>query len=165
LQTQDYAHAILNTGVSTLGITPEEAESRISVRMQRQSILSRPPATRPKLQAIIGAQALALNFPRPVMDEQLRHLDAMSRKPNVTVRVLPSSTPHAALSAGARFAILTFPTSKNHTEPPLAYSETLCGAIYLDKPAELESYNAVWEAINSSALSPADSRDLINSLR
>ena len=82
-----------------------------------------------------------------------------------TLRFLQSSTPHAALSAGARFAILTFPTSKNHTEPPLAYSETLCGAIYLDKPAELESYNAVWEAINSSALTPADSRDLINSLR
>lgn len=164
LQTRDYAHAILNTGAETLGITPEEAEDRINVRLRRQSILSRPAATRPTLQAIIGEQALTLDIAHPVMDEQLLHLDAMSRKPNVTVRILPSSIPHAALSAGARFAILTFPTGKNSAEPPLAYSETLCGAIYLDKPAELESYNAVWEAINSSALSPADSRDLINSM-
>lgn len=156
LQTRGYADAIIRTGRPAL--SDADRDERVAVRMERQRILAR--GRPPRLDVVLGEAVLAMRFAAGVMREQLRHLDAMSRRPDVTIRVMPAGLPHCALSAGARFCMLTFPEGRN-AEPPLVYAESLCGALYLDKPAEIESYTAVWDGIVPAALPPGDSRELI----
>jgi hypothetical protein len=50
------------------------------------------------------------------------------------------------------FTMLDFPTENGTTPPSTAYSENLTGAIYLDKPAEIDSYNEVWRALSAASL-------------
>ncbi|MQA24760.1 MAG: helix-turn-helix domain-containing protein, partial [Micromonosporaceae bacterium] len=142
LQTRAYAEATHRI------VVPEPSDSerdqRVSARMQRQKLLARRKA--PRVEVILGEAALRRRVGEPaVMTEQLRSLDAASRLPHVTIRVLPIDRPHCALIAGARFNILTFPGGRI-SEPPLAYTESLCGALYLDKPVEYQVYDAVWQA-------------------
>lgn len=62
------------------------------------------------------------------------------------------------------FVLLGFPATKGGRaapEPSVVYSESLTGALYLDKPDELRTYQEVWTALDALALGQADSRDLI----
>jgi transcriptional regulator with XRE-family HTH domain len=154
LQTRGYADAIARSGRPALG--DSERDERVAVRMQRILARRHPP----RFDVIVGEAALVMRFGAGVMREQLRHLDTMSRRPDVTIRVLSAGLPHSARSAGARFCMLAFPDGRN-AEPPLVYAQGLCGALYLDKPEEIESYTAVWDGIVAAALPPGESRDLI----
>ena len=162
LQTRDYAEATYREAEPRP--TPAEQEQGVSVRMRRQRLLDRKHP--PRLDVIIGEAALS----RPVggsavMAGQLERLDAMSRLPHVSLRVMPASQPHpAALGAGARFTLLTFPDGRN-SEPPTVYTESLCGALYLSKPAEFRAYDRVWDATYERALPPAESRVMIQKYR
>ncbi|HEX9338572.1 MAG TPA: helix-turn-helix transcriptional regulator [Pseudonocardiaceae bacterium] len=84
LQTRDYARSLMIGN----GVSPNDAERLADVRTGRQRVLAgRTPAA---LVAIIGEQAIRY----PVCDirimiEQLNHLLAMGRRPNVEVLVLP----------------------------------------------------------------------------
>jgi len=41
------------------------------------------------------------------------------------------------------------------------YCDGLTGALYLDKPSEVEAYAWAWEAAASASLSPKQSRELL----
>jgi hypothetical protein len=69
--------------------------------------------------------------------------------------------PHIASSAGS-FTILEFPSVGSASpEPTTIYSENLTGALYLDKPREVETYDGAWAALDRIALDQAASDDLI----
>src|SRR5262249_43074424 len=70
---------------------------------------------------------------------------------NVVCRVTPDRSkltalgPYRALLAGA-FVILSFPTEgARPAEPSIVYSESLTGALYLDKDKEISTYEADWK--------------------
>lgn len=138
LQTEDYARAIIGLGHRAAG--EEEAEARVRLRMRRQQIITRPDPAR--LWAIIDEGALRRPVGgRAVMRGQIEHLIGSAALSNVTIQVLPfGATAHAA--AAGPIAILRFPEWEL---PDVVYLEQLNGAIYPDRPADLERY---WDAMN-----------------
>lgn len=139
LQTEGYALSLIRLGNAP---TEEDVLRRAEARMSRQDILRR--ESPPRVWAVVDEGALR----RPiggatVMREQLRHLIDMCEHPAVTLQVLPFQVAsHPAM--GGPFTILRF------SEPDLrdvVYIEQLTSALYLDKPAEVDSYLEVMEQL------------------
>ena len=87
----------------------------------------------------------------------------MSQLPNISLRVIPASAGyHPGILTGS-FTILRFPLNGGgvDSEPPTIYQEMYTGALYLDKPTELERFDAAFGAIWNTALGERSSRDLI----
>ena len=154
LQTREYAYAVLATA-DPAG-DEEEVERRVDLRLQRQKLLSGPDA--PQLNVIINEAVLRRPVGgREVMAAQLRHLAAMGKRRNITLRVLPFSVgEHAAMFGG--FIYMRFP---DRAITDLVYLETRTGAAYLDKPAQRKPYRQMWRDIDAQALDPDASRDMI----
>jgi hypothetical protein len=156
LQTKEYIRAVIQLG---RGMIPaEEVERRISLRVNRQEVLTR--ASDPvRVWAVIDEAALR----RPiggtkVIIEQLNHLIEVSHLPNVTLQVVPLSIGgHAA--AGGSFSILRFPDTDL---PDTVYIEHLTSALYLDK---LDEYTAAMESLCVAAPQPSKTRDLLLEIR
>ncbi|WP_036527202.1 helix-turn-helix transcriptional regulator [Nocardia sp. CNY236] len=160
LQTERYAEISASTPSGYLDTG--EIRRRVEVRMERQNLLARPHA--PKLDFILNEAVIR----RPVGDaevraEQLRHLLAMAGRPGITVRILPYSAGFHGGMAASAFNLLGFPAGPHGEplEPPLAYVETLTGAMYLNKPDEVAAYELVWRDLKKKALSVATSREVI----
>ncbi|MEU8092141.1 helix-turn-helix domain-containing protein [Micromonospora chalcea] len=162
LQTREYALGLFHPGSR---LSMEERERAVEVRMQRQALLTRRLPTPPRLEAVLSEAVLR----RPVggvsvMVDQLSHLLGTAELPNVSVRVVPlAAGPHPGAVAGS-FVILDFPATKGGRaapEPSVVYSESLTGALYLDKPDELAAYENTWKGVDALALGEAESRDMI----
>ncbi|MGH3569751.1 MAG: helix-turn-helix domain-containing protein [Pseudonocardia sp.] len=162
LQTPAYA-AQINT-MPPGYLDEHEIQRRVSVRLERQSLLTRPRA--PHLTTILNEAVLH----RPVggntvMTEQLEHLLEVTRQAAVTIRILPwSAGVHAGLGAST-FALLDFPTdtyTSEPLEPPLVYVDTLTGAMYLHKPDEISAYRLVWDDLQRRAHTEATSQKMIS---
>ena len=158
LQTQGYALSLIRLGNAP---TEEDVLRRAEARMSRQDILRR--ETPPRVWAVVDEGALR----RPiggakVMREQLKHLIDMCDHPAVTLQVLPFQVAsHPAM--GGPFTILRF------SEPDLrdvVYIEQLTSALYLDKPAEVDSYLEVMEQLclqaEPAARTPQILKDALN---
>ncbi|WP_326556662.1 helix-turn-helix domain-containing protein [Micromonospora sp. NBC_01796] len=155
LQTEEYAQALT---IGTGFVRPDHAERFVSFRQTRARRLTEDePLT---LHAVIGEAALRL---RVNGDEtrraQLAHLVTMSELPNVTVQVIrPEDGPHAAGAIGS-FCVLEFGRVR-----PIAYTELLDGAMYVQDPDSVRTYSMVADNLRQVALSPADSRAMIREL-
>ncbi|WP_431729538.1 helix-turn-helix domain-containing protein [Verrucosispora sp. TAA-831] len=156
LQTKAYATNVYE--VARPDMTAEEIDRSVAVRLGRQALLTRTAPRAPQVDILLDEAALR----RFVDAEQLGHLVTVSRQPNVTLRVLPFGVDlyRANLTNGA-FTILDF---EHGSEPSIIYSDGLTGALYLEKPAEVEAYEAVWSATENKALSETQSRKLIASI-
>ncbi|MEU1844163.1 helix-turn-helix domain-containing protein [Micromonospora sediminicola] len=161
LQTRAYALSLYQPG-SRLSV--EERERAVEVRLQRQSLLTRRLPQPPRLDTVLSEAVLRRTVHGPgVMTGQLTRLLEVSELPNVSLRVVPfTAGPHPGSVAGS-FVILDFPASKGGraSEPSVVYSESLTGALYLDKPDELRAYENAWSGLDALALSEAESRDMI----
>jgi hypothetical protein len=157
LQTEDYARAIVTRGhPETADATVEE---RIRVRMNRQRLLARPDA--PRLWAVLDESVLH----RPiggheVLAGQIDHLAEMSRRPNITLQVLPNAL--SGYGGEAAFTMLRF---AEPDVPDITYIEGLTGALYLDRRAEVEEYTRVMDELTIDAHSPEETRTLLGKLR
>ncbi|GGL87301.1 transcriptional regulator [Micromonospora yangpuensis] len=163
LQTRDYAHAVYQHRSE---VSDEERERLVDIRLQRQALLSRrlPPA--PRCGFILSEAALLrVVGSRSAMVNQLRYLQTMSERPNVSIRVLPLTAGlHRGVEAGT-FVMLEFPPGNRATpEPPIIYSESWTGALYLDRPQEFAGYEKVWMSLDELALEPEQSRRLIEKI-
>ena len=139
LQTADYARAIIRLGNAS---TEEDVTRRAEARIARQEILTR--ENPPRLWAVMDDGALRRSIGgKAVMREQIRHLARMCEHPAVTLQILPFQVGgHPAM--GGPFTILRF------SEPDLrdvVYIEQLTSALYLDKPAEVDSYLEVMDRL------------------
>jgi transcriptional regulator with XRE-family HTH domain len=161
LQSEGYARTVI--AADHPGETDGEITRRVELRLGRQAILRRPidpPALRvvvrePVLRSPVGGNA--------VMTGQLDHLAEVSQLPNVSLRVVPVSAGyHPGIVTGS-FTVLRFPMNGGgvDSEPPTIYQEMYTGALYLDKPTEVERFDAAFEAIWDTALDERSSRTLI----
>ena len=156
LQTEAYVRAIATRHLS---VSPEEVERRVTLRMTRQQVLTRPNA--PRLWAVIDEAALRRAVGgRDVMRGQLERLIEASKLPNVTLQVLPFSVGSHSAEAGA-FTILRFPDSDM---PDIAYLEQLTSAIYLDKPDEVEQYLEAMERLCIESEKPENTVELLSGI-
>lgn len=165
LQTKEYAEALFR--LDQPNASDEERERTVEVRMQRQVILTRRLPKPARLDSILSEAVLrrVVESPRLMVD-QLRHLLQMAELPNMSLRVLPlAAGPHSG-AVGGSFMILDFPPEKGRSsaEPSIVYSESLTGAIYLDRPNELAAYEEAWQGLTTLALNEGQSRELINKI-
>ncbi|MGC4749657.1 helix-turn-helix domain-containing protein [Micromonospora sp. DT201] len=162
LQTKSYADALFRLGRM---LSDEEREGAVQVRLQRQALLIRRLPVAPRLESVLSEAVLRRTVGSPtVMTAQLDHLLKLTELPSVSVRVLPlAAGPQPGAVAGT-FMILDFPATKGGRaapEPSVVYSESLTGALYLDKPDELAAYERVWRGLDALALDEAESTDMI----
>lgn len=156
LQTADYARAVHEAVMPRLDAA--RIDELIEVRMTRQRRLTQ--ANPPRFTAVLDEGALhRLVGGRRVMAEQLGKVLEMSARPNVVVQVLPYELgAHPAMESNFIIIELPVPT------PGVVFVEGLIGSTYLDRESDLVRYRAVFEELQSIALSPKDTSDLIASL-
>jgi transcriptional regulator with XRE-family HTH domain len=157
LQTADYARAVVRLGQP--GAAPEEIDRRISLRMGRQELLTKPGG--PRLWAIVDEAALRRPIGgKEVMRAQLVQLIEATNEPQVTLQVMPFRSGGHAAEAGA-FTIMRFPEADL---PDVVYLEQLTSALYLDKRDDVEKYTEVMERLSVESESPERSVDILSGM-
>jgi transcriptional regulator with XRE-family HTH domain len=153
-QTEDYARAVMLLGYP--GAPDTDTDLRVSLRMARQEMLTRPDA--PSLWAVMDEAALRRPVGgRRVMRAQLERLLELTELPRVTLQAVPfDSGGHAA--AGGSFTILRFVDPNIHD---IAYLEQLTSALYLDKRPDVENYLKVMDRLCAEAATPAETRTML----
>ena len=150
LQTERYARAVVSRGLP--GASEDEITRRVGLRMGRQRLLADPGGCR--LWAVVDEAVLHRAVGgAEVQREQLAHLLDVTSRPNISLQVVPFQLGGSA--AESSFALLRFPADEL---PDVVYLEHLCGALYLDKPDEVEVYAVVAQRLAVEALTPEESR-------
>lgn len=161
LQTRTYAENIVRVPVGY--VDEDEVERRVNVRIERQALLSRPRA--PRLTVILNEATLCRAVgTEEVMDEQLAHLVTSGHQANIIIRVLPfAAGAHGGMAACGPFNLISFPAGDDGEPlaPPLAYAESLAGAMYMTEPEQVQAYRLAWADIEARALDEAASKALI----
>ncbi len=161
LQTADYARTLIQA--DNPGVDDDEIERRVHMRIARQALLTRVTAP-PKMQIVLNEAILHRPVGGPkIMASQLQRLAEAAELPNVSLRVVPFSAGlHHGLMSGP-FVILTFPLNGDGraSEPPTIYADGFTGALYLDKPSEVERYTLAFTRIWDAALDETASMDMI----
>jgi hypothetical protein len=154
LQTPEYARAVIRLG--HVRASDEEIERRVSLRMDRQGVLSRKDP--PQVWAVVDEAVLR----RPigghdVMRAQVESLVEATKLPTVRLQVIPfDAGGHAA--AGGAFTILRFPDQEL---PDVVYIEQLTSALYLDKRDDLDHYAAAMERLCVEADPPMRTAEIL----
>lgn len=157
LQTEDYARAVVLQGAP--GLEPEEVERRVALRLGRQKLLTRD--NPPRLWAIVDEAALRRPMGgRDVLAGQIQRLMDLVSESNITLQVMPFKYGGHAAEGGA-FHIMRFPEADL---PDMVYVEYLTGALYIEKPEEVERYAAVMERLSVAGTSPERTREILAGL-
>ena len=153
LQTPDYARAVLATRPNT---TEDEVDNLVAARLARQVILTRDDPPAPLLWALIDEGVLY----RPVaaaevMHDQLTYLVEVSRRPNVTIQVVP-------YSAGGHTGLLgAFAVADLDGSLGIVYVEDIADGRVFEDPGAVSRVTLRYKSLQSEALPKGASRDLI----
>jgi transcriptional regulator with XRE-family HTH domain len=159
LQTEDYARAILRTG--SLGqIRPDEIERHVALRMERQTLLTRPDA--PRLWVVLDETVLRRPVGTPaVMRAQADRLLQAATMPNVTVQIAEFASGHHPGTYGP-FVLFRFAVPEL---PDMVYVEYLTGAVYLDERAEVASHLEVMDHMVAQAATAQRTKEILRDFR
>lgn len=158
LQTPDYAMALIEASLPRS--TDADVRRSVELRTARQGRLNRD-VHPTQLHVVLDEAVLHRVIGSPaVMREQLEHLADASTRPNITVQVMPfSSGAHPAMKGP--FSLLRFPET---LEMDAVYLENERGAIWLERPADIEHYTTVFREMSKLALTPEETRDRVVNL-
>ncbi|WP_228786256.1 helix-turn-helix domain-containing protein [Nocardia terpenica] len=164
LQTAEYA-AVLDR-IYFPSDSEEELQRRIELKMKRQNIITRrlDPVS---IEVIINEGALRILVGTPtIMANLCRHLADWSTRPNITIRILPSSAGYPVGGPVGPFAILEFPRDREGApvEPTVIYVETFTGDMYLEDESDVRKYRMAWTKVQHAALDTVASRRLLRQL-
>lgn len=150
LQTEDYARALIDSGLAA------QPEKVLQDRMTRQVILTREPG--PYLSVILSQNALEWPVGSPaIMRAQLEALLDASK--SHSVRVVPrqwSTAAHPGLDG-------SFSLISGESFGEVAYTESPGGWRLVSSPSDVMSYLIRYDRISVKALPEEPSRDLIRS--
>ncbi|RLK54349.1 helix-turn-helix domain-containing protein [Actinokineospora cianjurensis] len=153
LQVPSYTRAVRSAFVDH--IDEAELAKSIAFRQERQQRLD---TRQPDLHVILNEAVVR----RPIGDmrEQINHLIEVSQRPYLTLQVLPFAVgPHPGITSP--FTLLTLP---DEDAPNFVYLEHADGAVYLERPADLENYADRFQRVAKLALSPEETRSFLASL-
>lgn len=160
LQTQQYAWQMMTSPAGYA--TDEEAQRRVQLRLDRQSVLTRPRA--PQLDVVLNEAVIRRPIGgQEVMAEQIQHLLQLTQRGNITIRIVPFSIGVHAGAVASSFSLMDFPDAP-HGEPlelPVVFVDTLTGAMYLNKSDEVDAYRLIWHDLLEQALTPKESEELL----
>jgi transcriptional regulator with XRE-family HTH domain len=153
LQIPEYARALL----AGLGVATSEIETLVVTRLGRQAILSKP--NPPHYLTIIDEAVLRRPIGGPqVMATQLRHIVTVSKRPNVTVQVIPFE--HGAhVGLDGSYVMLNFARAQS-----LVHLEHKRSGIFVDEPGDVEVFTQTTEILRKTALDSAQSIEFIVSI-
>ena len=155
VQTEAYAEAVVRAR-NPSGST-EAIERIVSARMERQDLLS---AERPMLWYVIHEGVVRHQVGgRIVMAEQLDKLIRLATSRRIVLQVLPYT---ARDHAGVEGPVTVY---EFLDAPSVAYTECYGGGRIVEQREEVADLVMVMSLIRSSALSPADSLELIREVR
>lgn len=154
-QTPDYARAIFRTVRPNL--STERLESRIGLRMDRQSLLTQ--ANPPELWAVLDESVLRrLIGGQECMRKQLERIREIAAIPTVTLQVLPFTAVDQAGIDGA-FTIFSF---TERIDPDIVYIENFTtNDLHLHSANDIRLYESLFDRLRVTALSPEDSAALV----
>jgi transcriptional regulator with XRE-family HTH domain len=156
MQTKEYALAVASHGRS--GLATDDTRRLVALRLQRQKLLHRPGA--PKMWTVIDESVLHRPIGgRGVLRRQLEHLLELTRLPHISLQVLPYAM--SGYAAEGAFSMLRFAEPEL---PNIVYIEHLSGALYLDRPEEIEQYSRVFDRLMVDAETPENSRHILSKL-
>lgn len=156
LQTEEYARAI---SLGAFPDQPDEVTKRVDLRLARQACLTEEPLLR--LWAVIDEGVVRRRTGGgAVIRDQLRHLVDMSKRPNITIQVLPFSEGWHPGTTGS-FSVLDFPDG---VHSPVAYVVSPAGEMYLEREDEVRRSTLAYTYLQTAALSAGKSRDLMATL-
>ncbi|HEX7658382.1 MAG TPA: Scr1 family TA system antitoxin-like transcriptional regulator [Pseudonocardiaceae bacterium] len=150
LQTPEYAEAVIRAGEPDL--PDDEVTRRVQVRIGRQrEVLDR--ADPPKVWSVLHEGALRTTVGGPeIMRAQLDKLVELSRRPNITLQVLPFAA-GAHPGGDGTFAILSFPAELEF-DPGAVYVQTRITGYYYEQPDELARYRDDLTRLQIQAIKP-----------
>ncbi|MDQ7806888.1 helix-turn-helix transcriptional regulator [Amycolatopsis sp. A133] len=150
LQTADYARAIL----SNSDLAPTQADTHLVTRLNRQRILSRPEPV--QYRAIISERALREPIAdEGVMSDQMDHLLEVTKRPNVSLRVLTTDGSYHPGMLGSFFLYEYGDTL------PIALLEHAYSSAFLYEEDHIRAYFRLAKVLSGRALSEDASRTLI----
>ncbi|HEY5394497.1 MAG TPA: helix-turn-helix transcriptional regulator [Trebonia sp.] len=155
LQTEEYARAVLEMFPD---VTEDIVSERFAGRMSRQSILTREDPPPPVLCALIDESALNREIGgSKVMRDQLLYLAAISRRPNVTVQIIPNTGAHPGLLGAFTFADLGGP-------PAIVNIEDIADGRVTEDADTVSMVALRFHSLRGDALSKGASRDLMEGM-
>jgi hypothetical protein len=152
LQTADYCESLLRLGFPEK--PPRDVARMVELRMTRQELLARSDA--PLLWVVMDEYALARPAADPpVMRKQIDHLIEQSRKPNISLQILPFShgTYHGAFGPYSIFRFDEF--------PDVVALENLEGTEYREGQETVEIYRATFDNLSNAALEIDKTEDFL----
>ncbi|MCF2526038.1 helix-turn-helix domain-containing protein [Yinghuangia soli] len=154
LQTEAYARATHATGFFAFG--PDQVDDLVEIRMLRQRRLTDEDGL--ELHAFMTEAALNIQLGGAAgLRGQLQHLLSAAELPNVTVQIVPyTSQSLSAHTSGA--TLFDFPDSG---DPSVAFLDVIGGNLLRDDLRDVRRIARVFENLANSALSPAESMDLV----
>jgi transcriptional regulator with XRE-family HTH domain len=152
LQTADYARVIFLRSA----LPANEIDKRLVARLNRQKMLTRSKPIR--FTAILNETVLhEMVGNEDVMSDQMDHLLAVSDRPHVSVRVMPSGDYHP----GRAGSFMTFEYSASQ---PIVLLEHHRTGVFLAEPEKVAAFREVTTLLKKRALSEEASRELIAGL-
>ncbi|MEV5649014.1 helix-turn-helix transcriptional regulator [Nocardia sp. NPDC052254] len=136
-------------------------EDSVRARLARQDVLTGPDA--PDFHAVLSESCLRREYGgRRVMAEQLEYLLTLSHQPNITLQVLPFTTPTLGAGMEDRFTLVRVPSPGAAGDLDMAIVESQGDIRYIDdKPAVL-ARETVWDRLSVAAADPERSRAFID---
>ncbi|WRZ96291.1 helix-turn-helix domain-containing protein [Streptomyces sp. NBC_01007] len=158
LQTHDYATALMRVGFPNAPET--DIARRVALRMKRQDLLAKSEA--PAVWAILDETVLRRPVGGPeVMRAQFDRLAEVLDMPKVRIQIMPFGA-GAHPGAFGPFHHFRFGFSEL---PDIVYTESLVGAVYVDRPDDVVSYLEVLDRMSVQAEPVARTRAILGELR
>ncbi|MFF2551309.1 helix-turn-helix domain-containing protein [Nocardia sp. NPDC058058] len=161
LQTSEYRRAL--TTAADPQLSAVDVERRLELAARRRLVLDKEGF---HVKALLSESVLRQRPGAPtIMDAQLRHLNAVAERDNVTIRVVPFSAPAPIGLVVRSFALLEFPPLASRlVEPPVVYVDGYEGALYLEQSEVIDRHRRAIIELEQVALSGAATRDLVWSI-
>lgn len=163
LQTPRYALALHEA--QDVRTESDVIASKVDARIKRQAILDRSPA--PHLWVVLDDAVLRRRVGgTDVMAEQIDHLSGMAQRANVDIQILRFTAGAHAAGSGGHFLIL----GRDDEGDPLSsmnvvYLELHRRGLYLDAPADVQSYKLMFDYLRSQAADTSASLELLTAAR
>ncbi|MEV6795918.1 helix-turn-helix transcriptional regulator [Streptomyces sp. NPDC051320] len=159
LQTEVYARAVMRSGA--VGETsPQDIDRHVALRMERQSLLSRPDA--PAFWVVMDETVLRRHAGGPaVMRGQVDRLLQAADLPNVTLQIAEFSAGHHP-GTYAPFVLFRFAVPEL---PDMVYSEYLTGAVYLDARQEVAAHLEVMDRMAAMSATAQRTKEILRDFR
>lgn len=157
LQTPDYTRELVSA--IEPGYSNVTLDRLVDTRRRRQERLEDPDG--PRLWCIVDEAAFQREVGGPkAMSEQIRHVIEISRKPDVTVQIIPFAEGAHGGEDGV-FQILEFPSD---ALGPIVYVEGRSGGLFFNTEPKITVYRETFDLLRAAAASPVETRAKLESI-